>query len=496
MNKDGLETKLNFLQQEVRQLQEENKELRQLLQLNKEIVHLILYFLKPYFKQPSTNNSRKEDIYTKQCENNSERGFQSLFSQLYEENNQLYALNEVIAKQRDEARSQALIFEQICEDSNQRNMELQLERQNQLLDLQRKLNEKDQQLICLTEKLFEFQSKKKIKQKIMVSPTEDVFAVLNQIEQMRMLIGQLIKENKQLRDEKNKIQILIDVMQKQAQRNKSDYTPPILSPDRSNDESPKNQYIKENKQVSGAKVDESSYVEILPAKVNIQFQKNSNMSVPKLDLAKAQKLQQLNIQKQEEIEEKEEIEIKAFKLQQQVKNNQQKAQTPSAGNALNMFASPNKLCVQLNQLSDQNKSLQKELAQCRQKLQDEILLSKTLEDQVSELERRISDLESVNEILINSQTKYEQKWQKIHLQYITYKEYFEAHDQVYESARDNRQTLQTMMSLPMSAKHRKSNVSQNLREIAYTLYNKCKIEERLKQMEFKNVSNKKRSSSL
>ncbi|CAD8044075.1 unnamed protein product [Paramecium primaurelia] len=495
MNKDGLETKLNFLQQEVRQLQEENKELRQLLLLNKEVIKIQKECT--FNSQPSTNNSRKEDIYIKQCENNSERGFQSLFSQLYEENNQLYALNEVIAKQRDEARSQALIFEQICEDSNQRNMELQLERQNQLIDLQRKLNEKDQQLITLTEKLFEFQSKKKIKQKIMVSPTEDVFAVLNQIEQMRMLIGQLIKENKQLKDEKNKIQILIDVLQKQAQKNKSDYTPPILSPDRSNDESPKNQYnIKDNKQVSGAKVDDSSYVEILPAKVNVQFQKNSNMFVPKLDLAKAQKLQQLNIQKQEEIEEKEEIEVKAFKLQQQVKNNQQKAQTPSAGNALNMFASPNKLCVQLNQLSDQNKALQKELAQCRQKLQDEILLSKTLEDQVSELERRIIDLESVNEILINSQTKYEQKWQKIHLQYITYKEYFEANDQVYESSRENRQTLQTMMSIPMSAKHRKSNISQNLREIAYSLYNKCKIEERLKNIEFKNVSNKKRSSSL
>ena len=44
-----------------------------------------------------------------------------------------------------------------------------------------------------------------------------------------------------------------------------------------------------------------------------------------------------------------------------------------------------------------------------------------------------------------------------------------------------------MMSMPLSAKHRKSNVSQNLREIAYNLYNKCKIEERLKNIEFKNV---------
>ncbi|CAD8140263.1 unnamed protein product [Paramecium octaurelia] len=493
MNKDGLETKLHFLQQEVRQLQEENKELRQLLQLNKEVIKIQKECT--FSSQPSTNNSRKEDNYIKKVEHNSARGFQSLFSQLYDENNQLYALNEVIAKQRDEARSQALIFEQICEDSNQRNMELQLERQNQLLDLQRKLNEKDQQIISLTEKLFELQSKKKIKQKIMVSPTEDVFAVLNQIEQMRMLIGQMIKENKQLKEEKNKIEILIDVLQKQAVA-KQDYTPPILSPNRSHDESPKNQHFKEHKQISGAKVDDSSYVEILPAKVNIQFQKNSNVPVPKLDLAKAQKLQQLNIQKQEEIEEKEEIELKAFKLSQSVKNNQQKAQTPSAGDALNMFASPNKLCVQLNQLSDQNKALQKELALCRQKLQNEILLSKTLEDQVSELERKIIDLENVNEILINSQIKYEQKWQKIHLQYIAYKEYFEANDQIYESARDNKCTLQTMMSLPLSAKHRKSNVSQNLREIAYTLYNKCKIEERLRNVEFKSVTNKKRSSSL
>ncbi|CAD8046900.1 unnamed protein product [Paramecium primaurelia] len=493
MNKDGLETKLQFLQQEVKQLQEENKELRQLLQLNKEVIKIQKECT--FNSQSNTNYNRKEDNYIKQGENNSERGFQSLFSQLYEENNQLYAFNEVITKQRDEARSQALIFEQICEDSNQRNMELQLERQNQLLDLQRKLNEKDQQIISLTEQLFEFKSKKKIKQKILVSPTEDVFAVLNQIEQMRMLIGDMIKENKQLREEKNKIQILIDVLQKQT-ISKSDYTPPILSPNRSNDGSPKCNNLKENKQISGVKVDDSSYVEILPAKVNIQYQKNSNAPVPKLDLAKAQKLQQLNIQKQEEIEEKEEIEIKAFKLQQQVKNNQQKAQTPSAGNALNMFASPNKLCVQLNQLNDQNKSLQKELAQCRQKLQNEILLSKTLEDQVNELERKIIDLESVNEILINSQIKYEQKWQKIHLQYITYKEYFESNDQIYESARDNRYTLQTMISLPMSAKHRKSNVSQNLMEIAYALYNKCKIEERLKNIEFKNISNKKRSSSL
>jgi hypothetical protein len=50
--------------------------------------------------------------------------------------------------------------------------------------------------------------------------------------------------------------------------------------------------------------------------------------------------------------------------------------------------------------------------------------------------------------------------------------------------------------MPLSAKHKKSNVSQNLMEIAYSLYNKHKIEERLKFHDFASQQSKRRSSSL
>lgn len=129
------------------------------------------------------------------------------------------------------------------------------------------------------------------------------------------------------------------------------------------------------------------------------------------------------MQKQEEIDEKEELELKTLKLQQQVKINS-KLQTPQSANTLNMFTSPNKLCIQLATLSDQNKLLQKELAICRQKLQDEILLTKTLEDELDDLQRRVQEVEHANEILTHSQLKYEQKWSKVSQNYQKYQEFY------------------------------------------------------------------------
>lgn len=135
------------------------------------------------------------------------------------------------------------------------------------------------------------------------------------------------------------------------------------------------------------------------------------MPIPKLDLAKAQKIQKYNIEKQDQIEEQEEIEVKTIKLQQQTKG--MKSQTPSSSSAMGQFNGPNKIFIQMTTLQENNKALTKELALCRQRLQDEMLLAKQLDDQVDECTRKLAELEHTNELLIHACTRYEQRWSKI-----------------------------------------------------------------------------------
>lgn len=109
--------------------------------------------------------------------------------------------------------------------------------------------------------------------------------------------------------------------------------------------------------------------------------------LPILDMKKAFKVQKLGIQKQERMDEEEEINYKQLKLKQQMDQEikiqlpQSKAQTPASISA-NMqmgFTSPNKLYLQLESASVQLKSLTKELGACRMSLQDELFTTKNLE---------------------------------------------------------------------------------------------------------------------
>lgn len=99
MIKDGHETKLSFLQNELRLLLDENQELKHLLKLNKEVIRI----QKDLPSVPLALNTRRSD--TENARSDPEKGFQHLFHQLYLENQQLYKLVDQLTKQRDEARS-------------------------------------------------------------------------------------------------------------------------------------------------------------------------------------------------------------------------------------------------------------------------------------------------------------------------------------------------------------------------------------------------------
>ncbi|CAD8139190.1 unnamed protein product [Paramecium octaurelia] len=98
----SFDTKLNFLQQEIKILTEENKELRQLIQMNKEI-------LKIYRGKTSTNTLPNGPLITLEvCKTESHEGtdIQNMLSHLIEENCKLFSFNEDLIKQRDELRAQ------------------------------------------------------------------------------------------------------------------------------------------------------------------------------------------------------------------------------------------------------------------------------------------------------------------------------------------------------------------------------------------------------
>ncbi|KAM3135321.1 hypothetical protein pb186bvf_012619 [Paramecium bursaria] len=141
------DTKIRFLQEELSLMQDENKELRQLIQLNREVIRIQ--------KQSSSK----------------EKGFQTMFNQIYEENAQIYKLNETLSSQRDEARGQALIYQQMYEDALQKSLEIQLERQAQITDYQKMIEQKDKQIQNLNDQIYELKDKRKIKQQI-VSTTK------------------------------------------------------------------------------------------------------------------------------------------------------------------------------------------------------------------------------------------------------------------------------------------------------------------------------------
>ncbi|CAD8061294.1 unnamed protein product [Paramecium sonneborni] len=374
------DTKLNFLHQEIKILTEENKELRQLIQMNKEI-------LKIYRGQTNINSLPNASLFTMEAcktESNEYSEIQSMLTHLIEENCKLFSFNEDLINQRDELRAQNLLLSQIGIENSQTMLDIQSEKQSKFIDLQNQLLAKDNQIIELNEQLQTLQQKKRIRTKIPISVQEEYLTYQNQIESMSKLLAQYYKENRLYKQENKKLQMLIELVQ--------------------NDKIDDHRLINEQ----SPKLNESSFVENLPNKITTNT--NFQIPIPKLNLGKAQKIQKLTVEKQLEQEEQQCQFDKVLQMDQKIYQTN-KASTPLNKNGY--YINPNKLLIQLTSFADQNKTLSKELYQCKKKLQDELLLNKALESKLEEMTRYINELESTNELLIKSQISMENNFQKL-----------------------------------------------------------------------------------
>jgi len=126
----------------------------------------------------------------------------------------------------------------------------------------------------------------------------------------------------------------------------------------------------------------------LPDKVQITDAGQSKAPVPKLDLSKAKKIQ-------EQI---------AKKI------------TQPAPQAPNENYNP-KYAEKISQLEDQ-------LTLAKKRLSHEMINNKLLSDEISSLHRQLMQISSTNEILIKSNRRYEEKWQKIFYTLEFYREFY------------------------------------------------------------------------
>ncbi|CAK58483.1 unnamed protein product (macronuclear) [Paramecium tetraurelia] len=384
-------TKLNFLQQEIKLLQDENTELRHLLQLNKQIIKIQGGQASTNFSLPS---GPQLSIEVCKSDANDYHDTQFVIANLMDENNKLLSINEELRKQRDQLRAQNLLLQQIEIENSQRILDIQAEKHQKLIDFQNQILGKDNQIQELSDQLQNILSRKRLKTKIQIPLQSEYLIFQNQLETMSKALNYYYQENKLFRQENKKMSLLLD----------------LLTTD-------KNAENKLNSEQSPDINDSSYFLESLPMKVKQPPNPNQLITVPKLDLNKARKIQQLNVEKQQESEEQH-LPLEQFLTIDKKIYPQTNAQTPSQGRG-GQFISPNKLLIQLTSLADSNKTLNKQLNQYKQKLQDELLLTKSLETKLDELYRYVQDLEKTNEILIASQIKLTNNLQKLKIFVIT-----------------------------------------------------------------------------
>ena len=110
-------TKITFLQQEIRQLQDYIKDLEQMVQINKEALKLSLYQTPAYSNQHNSNTKSKTGNDTTSSINDpysnreSHKSLQAIFDQLIDENSKLIQTVDRLTKERIVAQSKVkLIF--------------------------------------------------------------------------------------------------------------------------------------------------------------------------------------------------------------------------------------------------------------------------------------------------------------------------------------------------------------------------------------------------
>jgi len=386
-------TKIMFLQQEVHQLQDHIKDLEHIVRINKEALKIATQ--QGQAKQALGNKSDNLNDETSTSFQN--KSLQSLVEHLQEENSRLLDIIEKVKKERNIAQSKALISEQICEEAQRHELETVAELEEKISDLRKLLQDKEYAIQELEKiKAIPEQEGVVVKFREVLNPTEQNLKLHNEIDALNGMLAKVSKELNKFQAENQQLQTINFSLTNELAKARVSLASPLNIPNRgagmnqgNGENDLNNSDFLANVFQPMPGIDENSPLPSpLPDKVQFTDAGQSKAPVPKLDLSKAKKIQ-------EQI---------AKKI------------TPPQAQGGNENFNP-KYAEKISQLEDQ-------LTLAKKRLSHEMINNKLLSDEISNLHRQLLQISSTNEILIKSNKRYEEKWQKIFYTLEFYREFY------------------------------------------------------------------------
>ncbi|KAL4455648.1 hypothetical protein ABPG73_014898 [Tetrahymena malaccensis] len=454
-------TKIEYLSQENIQLKEEIQELQNMLRLNKEALKIAVNGVGN--TSPGSDNLQVQSTKGKTTDS---RGGQSqsgdnpkalnmVLHALYEENSALSRKIEKLTEERNIAQSKAFINEQISEASQKHERELIIELEEKVQRLTQKLRESEKTIHQLERCTPEYDEETGIviKYRDVIGVNEQTKVMHDEMEKLNAIIAKqkksidelksdrqdLLRLNMSLSQEVVKLKTALQASHTSGRINFDSIAGPApnaqmlinfhqklaKNPDDSDEEAEDYSFDQLPDKCEKKVLDKSPMATGEENKINAP-----SMAIPKLDLTKAKQIMELNAKKSTQ--------------QQQLKEAQQ-------GN-IQLYIEKIKKQIQL---FDQELikiyqfliRLEKDIDIARRNLSREMLLNKTLAIQNESLKRQTLELESRNEILINSHQMFEEKWTKIVNAFEFYKEFYKKHVDILSNRKSpqspNRSILQS-----------------------------------------------------
>lgn len=387
-------TKIIFLQQELQQAQDYARDLEQIVKINKEALRIATNS-KPGAKlksSPLADSSAQNLPIDRETHQN----VQMLVEQLQEENSKFLEIVEKAKKERNIAQSKALISEQICEEAQRHEAETVHELEEKITDLRKLLQDKEYAIQELEKmKAIPEQEGVVIKYREVLNPSEQNMKFHNEIDALNGMLSKVSKELNKVQSEKQelmtinfsltnelaKIKATLSTsmgMTSKLGRNNSVGEPPMTNGQGAYFFASPLEFIDDNSPLPSP----------LPSD-NYQAyeQHHTKAPVPKLDLSKAKQIQ----------------EQYAKKL----------SQPPQQGyNGYNADA------------MDKVKQLEDELELTRKRLSHEMINNRLISEELTKIQKHTRQLIITNDVLIKSNKRYEEKWQKIFYTLEFYKEFY------------------------------------------------------------------------
>lgn len=200
--------KILYLQDEIRQLHEKIYDLEEMLKLNKDAlkVSLNLTSAPQFSKKPTTTSNSTQDKSTKEEESNSEKSLKSIIFHLDQENGRLLKTIDKLTKERNAAQSKALINEQIADEAQKHEADVTAEFESKMSEMLRMINDKEKRIQDL-EKIKPIMDRDGlvVQYRDILSPSEQVIRLHNDLEMAKSMLGKMVKEIGRLQNEKREL---------------------------------------------------------------------------------------------------------------------------------------------------------------------------------------------------------------------------------------------------------------------------------------------------